>query len=353
MTVRFAAASPLSLAAVQHAALRWLISLDRVAVPPEWDSGPVPEPSPQAIADTCGDGVPTSSPTGSAAAATSARSVSSSSAAAAADTAATTTGTHHQPQWLTPAERVHAVAATVGVHLPRDLALPVWPAAAAAAAAASDPHGLQLLRFVPPRTNEFAAVITCLNAGCGSEPFTNTHRVICVQRVQNPELWEKYSQRVKAVAKENGGDANEVAWMKHGTRTTPPLTICTTGFDHRYCEAGMYGRATYFAYSSHYSNLFRHDVEPGRSGQLILARVARGRVHARSKQDTSLRHPGRGFHTVEGPVSGTGAQRAVMTYELHQAYPAYVVTYHVPEADRAVRARPIGAAKAPPHKSSR
>ena len=109
----------------------------------------------------------------------------------------------------------------------------------------------------------------------------------------------------------------------------------------------MYGRATYFAYSSHYSNLFRHDCEPqpladGSSvGQLLLARVCRGRVEKHAASNKELKKPGVGYHCIEGPVTTTGTL-AVMTYDLNQAYPAYVVSYVVPPGTK--HATPMSAA---------
>jgi hypothetical protein len=135
---------------------------------------------------------------------------------------------------------------------------------------------------------------------------------------------------------------------------TTPLTICTTGFDHRYCEKGMYGRATYFAYSTRYAHLFRHDLpdsgqmpDGSTAAQLILSRVARGRVDVRPKSDTELKHPALGCHTIEGPVTADGLL-AIMTYELHQAYPAYIITYLVPLREQATHATPMSAAVSKP-----
>ena len=233
-----------------------------------------------------------------------------------------------------------------------------------------------------PSSPEFASIKAKLHSDVTFTPVIHT-----VQRVQNPEEYRRYVLKLRSVASENGGDANELKWMFHGTRTTDPQQLITHGFDHRYSEKGMFGRATYFAYKSSYSHGYRYNLPkavvatfaagpppsatspvPGgvaaataappsvpsagaaaafppaataavpttapaaagppkvkSYGQMLLACVCRGKIDVRKAETKDLVHPAAGCHSVEGPVSL--GHLAVMIYDLHQAYPAYLVTY--------------------------
>jgi hypothetical protein len=156
----------------------------------------------------------------------------------------------------------------------------------------------------------------------GGFPFA----IETMERVQNRYLWEHFVERRRQVQRDTKGDANE-AWMLHGSRATPPSKIYdgVFGFDFRYAEAGMYGRGAYFAELAEYSHGYRHSPS-GQQGQMFVARVVRGRIEERgSASDKNIRHPAQGYHSVRGLVTAT--HNAVITYELHQAYPAYLITY--------------------------
>jgi hypothetical protein len=332
ISVRFAAVSQAALTAVLHDALRWLLAMERVTVPQEWAAAQPALGDEEADAQSDDDGAaaPHRVPPPDAGGVDSEASRSRESDGA--EGAVMVTNPPRRAP-MTPAERCRAVAEKLGIKIPANITVPFHET---------------LLHFVRPNSSEYKEVISCFSQNLFS------HTVICVQRVQNQQLWEKYTMQLRQVAKENAGDANELQWMKHGTRMTTPLTICTTGFDHRYCEKGMYGRATYFAYSTRYAHLFRHDLpdsgqmpDGSTAAQLILSRVARGRVDVRPKSDTELKHPALGCHTIEGPVTADGLL-AIMTYELHQAYPAYIITYLVPLREQATHATPMSAAVSKP-----
>jgi hypothetical protein len=158
------------------------------------------------------------------------------------------------------------------------------------------------------------------------------------QRIQHRGLWEGYTQNRLKVAKENGGNPNEVLDLKHGTSTTDPRMIIKSewGIDLRYCLAGLYGRAAYLAEKAHYSDhpRFVHRTADGKS-QMFLCRALAGRVEKRDHNTAStvcrdIPHPTPGCHSIHGPVASdpTGGQyHAYMLYEKHRCYPEYLVTY--------------------------
>ena len=132
--------------------------------------------------------------------------------------------------------------------------------------------------------------------------------------------------------------------MKHGTRHADPSVIWqsgatstnTFGIDPRYCDSGFFGRAAYFAYDTVYSDGYSHRLPSGER-QMLLVWVTAGRVEDRSvrprdnARDRVLRHPQPTFHSIKGRVTEPpNRQDAIMIYELHQSYPAYLVTYRPP-----------------------
>ena len=116
--------------------------------------------------------------------------------------------------------------------------------------------------------------------------------------------------------------------MKHGTRLTDPALIYTSdaGIDPRYGDAGMFGRAAYFAERALYSHDYAHTPAgaPGHR-QMFIAMITAGKVHECAPNST-LRHPPSGFDSVRGVVRGTDYY-AFMLYETKTSFPAYLVTY--------------------------
>jgi hypothetical protein len=55
----------------------------------------------------------------------------------------------------------------------------------------------------------------------------------------------------------HGSKPNEV-FLYHGTRNTLPSEIYGGGFDMRYSDGGMWGRAIYFAVRSAYSHDYKY-----------------------------------------------------------------------------------------------
>ena len=129
-------------------------------------------------------------------------------------------------------------------------------------------------------------------------------------------LWDKYYSsrgRVdremcdRGIAKRAGGGIGNELWLLHGTRSTVPKVIWQddTGFDFRFCEKGMFGRAAYFAEKTEYSDSYRHtqSCSPGEA-QMFLARVAAGNIE--EKSPGSHIRPSAGYHSIRGCVSAPG-----------------------------------------------
>jgi hypothetical protein len=95
-----------------------------------------------------------------------------------------------------------------------------------------------------------------------------------IERVQSPQVYERYLLQMRFVAEENGGDANE-RWLWHGTDKTD--LVIAEGFDPRVCNLkGMFGAGAYFAEQSTKSVRYAGAKRPGDAGQMLLCRVALG-----------------------------------------------------------------------------
>ena len=76
-----------------------------------------------------------------------------------------------------------------------------------------------------------------------------------LEQVQNVRLWQRYYTERALLASELGVAPCEET-LFHGTGKTPPHYIFNgdVGFDMRFCSAGMWGIANYFAAEAGYSN---------------------------------------------------------------------------------------------------
>ena len=152
-----------------------------------------------------------------------------------------------------------------------------------------------------------------------------------IQRVQHPDLWKRYAAERALIARENGGDPNELCDLKHGTGQTNPgvLVDSDCGVDQRYVAGRcMYGYGSYFAEDTKYSdNGYVYNTAGGKK-QMFLCRVTAGKVDQRLQStavEQSLKHPKAGHHSVRGPVRGQ--MQAYIVYQLYRAYPEYLIEY--------------------------
>ena len=178
-----------------------------------------------------------------------------------------------------------------------------------------------------------------------------------VERVQDIDLWQRYSMQRAQRAQYNGGDPNE-RWLFHGTNNTAPRRIWhdgDVGFDARLSSAGYFGTGgCYFSESSLYSDRSyaymaccgqsRSGCRCGRTGsgaqraQIFLASVVCGQSKNYGKRrDKSLKRPpdlpsrggiraGRLFDSINSAPDDPD-YRMWVVWNSAQAYPRYVVTY--------------------------
>ena len=159
--------------------------------------------------------------------------------------------------------------------------------------------------------------------------------IVSIERIQNRELWRKFSDRAKQIRDESQNCKEKLLF--HGTSNTNPKEIYTgdSSFDTRFSRQGMWGKGNYFAVNASYANSYAYSVSGTNIRKLLVAFVLTGLSYNcspdssltmppfRSEQNdpTSIR---RRYHTVNGVTGGTNVY---ITYDNTLAYPAYVITY--------------------------
>ena len=141
--------------------------------------------------------------------------------------------------------------------------------------------------------------------------------------------YERYEEAKARLRRNDPKGANELR-LWHGSGSAEPAQIITdqVGFDPRFCDGGLWGRAAYFAADASYSNGYAHRLNSTSTErplrQLFLVHVAVGRAEERER-DNSIRRPSRGYDSVTG---FTGGSRVYMVYDPDtRACPTHLVTY--------------------------
>ena len=161
-------------------------------------------------------------------------------------------------------------------------------------------------------------------------------KIVSIERIQNRELWRKFSDRAKQIGDESQNCKEKLLF--HGTSGTNPKEIYRgdSSFDTKFSQRGMWGRGNYFAVNASYADSYAHLDTNMR--KLLVAFVLTGLSYY-SDPDSSLTMPPyrdrsehddptsirRRYHTVNGVTGGT---TVYITYDNTLAYPAYVITYY-------------------------
>lgn len=158
--------------------------------------------------------------------------------------------------------------------------------------------------------------------------------IISVNKIENGYLKPLYEKRKAAIARENGGRANERLFF-HGTKDT---MFIDDGFDVKLANPnGMFGAGIYFAEHSSKSNQY---VLPAEGCSLhktkscyfcirvmLLCNVTLGKMHETTVPMKINRAP-RGFHSVHAPAFPGGLKYPeYVVYRDDQAFPQYCVLY--------------------------
>ena len=158
-----------------------------------------------------------------------------------------------------------------------------------------------------------------------------------VERVQNMNLWEKYSLEGKHMTDRNNGGTNE-RYLFHGTTKVDPHDVARadSGVDFRYSMSNrkslMWGTGAYFAAKLSYSDHYSYKLPDG-TRQVMVVSVLTGYSYSFgstiSRELTKppvyiLSHESRLYDTVNGE---TGNSVVYVVYDHCKTCPAYIITY--------------------------
>lgn len=187
----------------------------------------------------------------------------------------------------------------------------------------------------------FGAEYSCESLSSISVEYKNTekrfqdsmdksHKIVSIQRVQNPDLWIQYKQKKDRMAKKSGKEPEE-RQLFHGTNPSTVEAICQQGFDWRMCgkNATFYGKGSYFASNANYSHCYsKHGVSRGNK-QMFLAKVLVGSF---TNGDKSFTRPppkdSSNPHVLyDSCCNDTTNPALFVVFENGQSYPEFLITY--------------------------
>ncbi|CDW84031.1 UNKNOWN [Stylonychia lemnae] len=159
----------------------------------------------------------------------------------------------------------------------------------------------------------------------------SSYKIQNIERIQNKRLWRVFTVENQDVADRNNQNSAQTLMLYHGTGQNSPKLIYDgeEGFDMRYSNEGMWGKANYFAQNASYSHGYRHKIQ-NRTYQMFFARVTVGQ-NIKLESDTTLKMPpmngnqSKRYDSVQGYTKGSNV---FMIYANKKAYPEYLITYY-------------------------
>ena len=164
-------------------------------------------------------------------------------------------------------------------------------------------------------------------------------RLVQINRVQNLQLWEKYALEKRHMNRRNNGLVNE-RLLFHGTRKNDPKSVAQSlrGIDFRCSRRDhqlLWGTGAYFAANANYSNRYSYYNTQLQAWQMIVVKVLTGNSCSYRNHNPSLTRPPplfAGSNLLYDTVCGcSGGSDIYVVYDQDRAYPAYIISYHVPQ----------------------
>ena len=162
--------------------------------------------------------------------------------------------------------------------------------------------------------------------------------LIQIDRVQNRQLWEKYALEKSHMDNRNNGLVNEKL-LFHGTRKNDPQSVAQSlrGIDFRCSRRDhrlLWGIGAYFAVNANYSHHYSHNNHQLHAWQMIIVKVLTGHSCSYRNPNPSLTRPPplfAGSNLLYDTVCGSsGGSDIYVVYDQDRAYPAYIISYHLP-----------------------
>uniref|UniRef100_A0A672FEZ4 Poly (ADP-ribose) polymerase family, member 12a n=1 Tax=Salarias fasciatus TaxID=181472 RepID=A0A672FEZ4_SALFA len=152
-------------------------------------------------------------------------------------------------------------------------------------------------------------------------------KINSMHRIQNPSLWKVFQWQKEQMKKRNGGQLVNEKYLFHGTDESLIEPICEQNFDWRMCgvHGTAYGKGSYFARDSSYSNRFAK--ASGLNRTMFVALVL---VGAYTKGSSSYVRPppkGGSRDLYDSCVDSVSDPSIYVIFEKQQIYPEYLIKY--------------------------
>lgn len=158
-------------------------------------------------------------------------------------------------------------------------------------------------------------------------------RILKIQRVQNPFLWEKYKRKKEYMSRRLSEMDRLLSerHLFHGTSADVVEGICKHNFDPRVCgkHATMFGQGSYFARKAVYSHNFSKRSPKG-VHCMFLAKVLTGRFTVgnpsmRRPPPINLRDPSSDLY--DSCVDNWVDPQIYVIFNDDQSYPYFIIHY--------------------------
>ncbi|XP_008583378.1 PREDICTED: poly [ADP-ribose] polymerase 14 [Galeopterus variegatus] len=178
---------------------------------------------------------------------------------------------------------------------------------------------------LPPNNPEFNTVASKFNQTCSH------FRIEKIERIQNPDLWNSYQAKKKAMDAKNGQTVNEKQ-LFHGTDGGSVPQVNRNGFNRSYAgrNAVAFGKGTYFAVHASYSanDTYSRPDSNGRK-HMYYVRVLTGE-YTQGNQSLIVppsKNPQNQTDLYDTVTDNVQNPQLFVVFYDYQAYPEYLITF--------------------------
>ncbi|ETO09203.1 hypothetical protein RFI_28186 [Reticulomyxa filosa] len=154
--------------------------------------------------------------------------------------------------------------------------------------------------------------------------------IMKIERIENSRLFNSFKDWKGMNSIRTNPAAIREHYLFHGTSPGCVAAIVQQGIDPRLSGTNdtAYGKGSYFAVHSSYSNRFCHESDIDRTRQMLLCRVKVGNYHLGHRDLVRPEPIKLGCHDLyDSCVNDLECPTIFVTFDLGQCYPMYLITY--------------------------
>lgn len=185
------------------------------------------------------------------------------------------------------------------------------------------PNDLYQKFNLQPTSTEYKDISVRFQATCPN------HKVLKIERIQNPGMWKNYQNNKSVMEKKNGHQNNEKR-LFHGTSEQTISHINKSGFNRSYAgkNAAAYGNGTYFALNASYSSSNTYSVPDAQGHKhMYLCRVLTGDYTKGAGGMFVPPAKNANCDLYDTVVDNPNAPTIFVVFRDDNAYPEYLITF--------------------------